>query len=121
MDKKKKKWKKSPQELVDVFYEMMNQFPDAELRKMFGYPCAFLNGNMFVGLHEGNLVVRLGSEDRQEALDKNLGDIFAPMQGRVMKEYVALSQEIIHSRKQLKGFISKSLDFVKALPVKTRS
>ena len=42
----KGKWKKSPPELVATFDAAIAGKPGVERRQMFGYPCAFLNGNM---------------------------------------------------------------------------
>lgn len=114
----KKTWEKSPSKLVDSFYHVMEAFPDAELRKMFGYPCAFFNGNMFVGLHESNMAVRLDAESREKALQEGWGCIFAPMAGRVMKEYVALSEEMINNKDALREIITKSFSYVKTIPAK---
>ena len=115
-----KEWEKSPQELVDRFYQAMKAFPQAELRKMFGYPCAFLHGNMVVGLHESNLAVRLPPAEREEALKKGHGVIFAPMAGRVMKEYVALEANLIADPKRLLEFVAKSIHYGETLPPKTK-
>lgn len=117
---KEKSWEKSPQALIDTFYFVMESFPDAELRKMFGYPCAFLNGNMFVGLHEGNMALRMSEKDREKMLDSNLGRVFAPMPNRIMKEYVALSNEVINDTNNLLKLLKKSYEFVNALPVKVK-
>lgn len=117
---KKKTWEKSPESLVRRFYEMMEFFPQAELRKMFSYPCAFLNGNMCVGLHESNMAVRLDPESRERALQEGWGNIFAPMAGRVMKEYVALSETTINNPKELHKIIKKSFDYVATLEPKVK-
>lgn len=116
-----RKWEKSPQELVDQFYEAMEAFPQVELRKMFGYPCAFLHGNMVVGLHESNLAVRLPPAEREEALKKGYGAIFAPLKGRVMKEYVALAPNLIADPKRLLEFVAKSIRYGETLPPKAKS
>lgn len=115
---KNNQWQKSPQYLVDTFYEMMEEFSGIELKKMFGYPCAFINGNMFIGLHEGNMAVRVPPDFREEALNNHVGFIFAPMKGRVMKEYIALSSQVIADKSQLRTIILHSLEFVKSLPKK---
>lgn len=116
----KQVWEKSPEKLIQTFYEVMQNFPEAELRKMFGYPCAFLNGNMFVGLHQSNFAVRLSPKNRQEALDQNHGKVFAPMKDRVMKEYVALEDFIINDPNALKQYIEKSFHYAEKLPDKKK-
>jgi hypothetical protein len=40
----------------------------AELRKMFGYPAAFVNGSMATGLHPEDWMLRLGGADRAKLL-----------------------------------------------------
>ena len=56
--------KKSPQKLIDVFYKLLPARPDVERRNMFGYPCAFANGQLFVGLHQDNMVLKLADKER---------------------------------------------------------
>jgi len=117
---KERKWEKAPQELVDLFYSVMERFPDAELRKMFGYPCAFYNGNMFVGLHERNMAVRLEKGELEKAFESGSGREFAPMKGRVMREYLALGEEVLADPEKVAVFVEKSMAYVKTLPRKVK-
>ena len=94
----------------------MDTFEELEPRKMFGYPCRFLNGNMLSGLHEENWVLRLSEEDR-EAMTELGAKPFEPM-GRKMREYVMLPAEILADESQLKKWIERSIGFVGALPPK---
>ncbi len=110
------KWKKAPEALIDRFYETLETFEAAEMRKMFGYPCSFLNGNMFTGLHEENWVLRLPEEAREE-ITKLGAEPFVPM-GRPMKEYVKIPQAIQQDMEALQEWISRSLAFVSSLPKK---
>ncbi|MCP5506352.1 MAG: TfoX/Sxy family protein [Chlamydiales bacterium] len=110
------KWKKSPQALIDQFYEVMEAFELIQMRKMFGYPCSFLNGHMLTGLHEENWVLRLPEAER-DALSKKGGLPFEPM-GRRMKEYLKLPQEILQNTEELKTWIEKSIVFVSTLDPK---
>ncbi|CCB89735.1 TfoX/Sxy family protein [Simkania negevensis] len=110
------KWKKSSEALVEKFQNCMDVFEELEPRKMFGYPCRFLNGNMLTGLHEENWVLRLAEEDREE-IQKLGAKPFEPM-GRKMREYVLLPAEILGDETQLKAWIKRSIAFVDALPPK---
>lgn len=112
------KWRKTPEELVNTFQAALPEDARVERRKMFGYPCAFVNGNMFTGLHQENLIVRLAEEDRQTLVDKKGAEIFAPFPGRLMKEYVSLPAAIIEDSKELKGWMRRSLEYASALPPK---
>jgi TfoX/Sxy family transcriptional regulator of competence genes len=112
------KWRKTPEELVNTFQVALPEDARVERRKMFGYPCAFVNGNMFTGLHQENLIVRLAEEDRQKLVNQKGAEIFAPFPGRLMKEYVSLPADIIGNTKDLKGWMRRSLEYAAALPSK---
>ena len=111
------KWQKSSEELKEKFINTMAAFAEAEPRKMFGYPCCFLHGNMFTGLHEENWVLRLKDEDRDAMIAEHQAERFAPM-GRLMKEYVILPPEILTSEAKLTQWIQKSIDYISKLPIK---
>ncbi len=112
------KWKKSSEALIDLFHEMMDQFERADRKKMFGYPCCFYNGNMFTGLHEENWVLRLPEDKRSEMVLNYQATQFAPMKGRVMREYLIIPQEILNDVSLLKKWIQTSLDYAQSLPKK---
>ncbi|MGE3954061.1 MAG: TfoX/Sxy family protein [Parachlamydiales bacterium] len=106
------KWKRSSPELVERFYAALADYPDAQMRKMFGYPCAFLNDHLFTGLHEENWIIRLPPEAREELGTPN----FQPM-GRVMREYVLLPKET--QGEAVHQWLAKSIEFVSGLPPKS--
>lgn len=111
-------WRKSPEQLVETFLAALPDDPRIERRKMFGYPCAFVNGNMFTGLHQENLIVRLGEEDRRTLVEKEGAHIFAPFPGRLMKEYVSLPEELITTPRTLQAWLRLSLEHTASLPPK---
>lgn len=61
-------WKKSSPELVDAFVAALPNGRRVERRQMFEYPAVFVNGNMFAGLHQEDVVVRLPDELRTTLL-----------------------------------------------------
>lgn len=61
-------WKKVPPELSKRFDAALPAAADVQRRQMFGCPCAFVNGNMFAGLHENRLLVRAPEEAAKRAL-----------------------------------------------------
>ncbi|MGZ6237566.1 MAG: TfoX/Sxy family protein [Syntrophales bacterium] len=63
-----KKWKPAPAKAVVAFETATSELPGAEPRKMFGDSCVFAKGNMFAGLHEAGMVLRLPEEQRDEFL-----------------------------------------------------
>ena len=52
-------WVKAPQALADLFAESVPDDPRVERRKMFGYPCLFVAGNMCAGVFQDRIFARL--------------------------------------------------------------
>jgi len=113
------KFEKASAEMVS-FFDAIAPAAGAgiEKREMFGYPCRFVNGNLFMGLHNNNMILRLPENDRADFV-KLGGKPFEPMPGRIMKEYVLVPKEMIRSR-GLKVWIGRSLRFASALPPKQK-
>ena len=114
------KWQKSPQELVDLFASVMPG-PPAVQRQMFGYPAGFVNGNMFMGLFQDQMILRLSEDGRQELIRKHGAKAFEPMPGRPMKEYVALPRTLMRDRKELTGWVSRALEYGGSLKPKSKA
>ena len=87
-------------------------------RKMFGYPCRFLNNNMFIGLFQSQVFLRLSSIDKKEFLKIDDGQQFEPMPGRIMKEYVILPKKVINDDELLNHWVKRSIQYVSSLPPK---
>ena len=110
-------WRKSPRELIDLFVSVMPG-PPAVQRKMFGYPAGFINGNMFMGLFQDDMILRLPESLREEFLKKEGAKIFEPMPGRPMREYVVVPPSVGRSAAQLDGWLNKALAYAQSLPPK---
>lgn len=57
-------WKKASEELTILLEESVKRF-DMEFRKMFGSPVYFVKGNMFAGVHQDSIMLRLRPEDQE--------------------------------------------------------
>ena len=113
-----KKWKPAPPAAVDAFAAATRNLPGAEPRKMFGYACVFAGGQMFAGLHEVGMVLRLSDPDRAE-FQRLPGAIpFEPMPGRVMREYTVVPAALLSAPGRLRPWVERSLAYVSALPPK---
>ncbi|MBI5034067.1 MAG: TfoX/Sxy family protein [Chloroflexi bacterium] len=111
---------KAPEEMVSLFERAMKDFPMAEMRKMFGYPAAFVNGNMFTGLFQEEMFLRLSDEDRA-AIRKEYGTpLFEPMPGRPMRGYVLVPKYVRNSPKLLHMWLMKGMEYCKSLPAKVK-
>jgi TfoX/Sxy family transcriptional regulator of competence genes len=112
-------WAKSPPELVALFDETLPSAPGVQRRQMFGYPAAFVNGNMFAGLHEANLVLRLPEGQLEELLAQG-GRPFEPMPGRPMKGFAVAPPSLLADKPALSAWLERSCEAVAAMPPKEK-
>src|SRR5258708_38738411 len=90
-------WEKPTEEMLEVFAKAIPRHPPIDKKKMFGCPVGFLIGNMFLGLHQNRIVLRLSEEDRENFIKSSRATIFEPMPGRQMKEYVVVPETMNNS------------------------
>ena len=115
------KFVKSSPELVARFDAAAARFPEAERRKMFGYPAAFANGNLFIGLHQNDFIMRLSEQDRARFSAEFGERIFEPMAGRPMREYVRLPEELLTDPRKRASWINLSLRYAETIAPKAKS
>jgi len=115
-----KKWKPAPSEAIAAFEAATSGLAGAEPRKMFGYSCVFAKGNMFAGLHEAGMVLRLPDDQRAEFLRLKGAEQFEPMPGRVMREYVIVPKVLLNAPDQLRKWVEESLAYALSLPAKAK-
>ena len=108
------------EKLINIFSKAIESLPGIEPRKMFGYPCAFVNGQMFVGVFQDRLMLRLSDADRVKFLTLEGAKPFEPMPGRPMREYVEVPDDVLKSA-ELKKWLKKSLAYAQSLPPKKKA
>lgn len=111
-------WKKSPPELAERFAAALPLHPALVRKPMFGYPAAFVNGNMVCGLFEDSAVVRLGAQAVTTAVASGRGQAFAPMPGRVMTGYLLVPADDAVQVQTLAPWLAEALEYVLTLPAK---
>ncbi len=111
---------KPPPYMVELFDSILPLDGRVERRKMFGSTCAFVNGNMFSGLFERSLFLRLSEADRGEAIDRLGAEPFDPMGGRPMREYVTLPDDMLEDEAQLDDWMGRALAYTGGLPPKEK-
>jgi TfoX/Sxy family transcriptional regulator of competence genes len=113
------KMQKSPPELEKTFEEAFPDDPRAARRKMFGFPAGFVNGNMFGGLFENHIVLRLGETDRQTITAQDGAAPFKPM-GRPMTGYVTVPASIRQEPARLREWVQRAFEYGVSLPPKEK-
>jgi TfoX/Sxy family transcriptional regulator of competence genes len=104
-----RKWKKAPAELVQLFESEVARLGVAQVKKMFGYPAGFVNGNMLAGVFEDSIMFRLGEPELQRFMQSGHGKQFEPMPGRIMKEYVATAPEALRDLELVRYWLEQAL------------
>ena len=113
-------WEKSSKELATFFADLMPDASGLIHKQMFGWPCFFVNGNLFAGLHKQSMIFRLSDDDRAAFLRLEDAADFEPMPGRKMKGYVALGNPMRLETRQLQEWVNRALKHTRSLPAKTK-
>lgn len=113
------KWRRPSEALGELLAEATAEL-DCEPRRMFGCPCYFVNNNMFVGIHQETVILRLSPDDREEiqAQYDEVGS-FDPMGGRPMREYMAIPEELMDDD-AFSGWLDRSYGYASSLPPKEK-
>jgi|SRR5579859_3451295 len=112
------KFDKSSPEMVALFERVTAGLPMIEPRKMFGYPAAFVNGQMFASLFQDHFILRLPTAEREAFISAHGAHVFEPMPGRPMREYVEVPPALLKSGRELDDWLAKGLAYAQSLPPK---
>jgi hypothetical protein len=111
------KFAKSSVEIVDRFAAVMDRFPSVERRKMFGYPAAFVGGNMATGLFADHWVVRLPPGELAAAVAGGATP-FEPMPGRPMTGFVVIPPAVVADDGEIAAWVQQGVDHAAGMPPK---
>jgi hypothetical protein len=114
------KFTKSSPELVARFNVVVDRHaaPDITRRQMFGYPCAWIGGNMLTGLFAEDWWVRVSEPDREALLALPGAHAFEPMPGRAMGRYVVLPADVAASDEAVERWLARAIEFTRSMPPK---
>jgi len=86
-------------------------------KQMFGGIAFLLNGNMCVGVHKDELIVRLDPDKTDAALTKPHTRLF-DLSGRPMKGWILVAPKGIATAGQLGTWLTLAAEYAGALPPK---
>ena len=116
-ERKMPSFDKSPPELIERFAAVLDGYPEAERRKMFGYPAAFVGGNMATGLFADQWVVRLPDDEIEPAKARGAGS-FEPMPGKPMKAFVTVPAADVGDDAAIRAWVERGLTLARSMPPK---
>jgi TfoX/Sxy family transcriptional regulator of competence genes len=111
---------KSSPELVERFEAVTDGFEGLERRKMFGFPAAFVGGNMVTGLMGRRWHVRLAETAAGELLAMPGAEPFEAVEGRPMRGYYVLPPSIVADDGEVSRWVGRAVDFGRSLPPKKK-
>ena len=110
-------WEKPLPETLDLFEKLVPK--EAERRQMFGFPCAFVQGHMFMWVHQNRIALRLSEATRTRLVSSKQAAPVDPS-GRRMREYVMLDHKIEQDRDKALALVEESFAYVAAQPPKEK-
>jgi hypothetical protein len=111
-------FEKSPPELIARFDSIAGRFPNAERRKMFGYPALFVGGNLVTGLFADRWMIRLAPDDLAAMFALPGGGPFEPMGGKPMKGYATVPKDVVADDAAIDDWVGRAIAFGLTLPAK---
>jgi TfoX/Sxy family transcriptional regulator of competence genes len=106
-----------PSDKLTLYDKLIQTHTDIE-RKGVKLPYTSFNGHMFTFLSEtGVLAIRLPKDER-EAFLKKYATSLMESHGAIMKEYVAVPENLLKNTKELKKYLDLSYAYVKTLKPK---
>jgi TfoX/Sxy family transcriptional regulator of competence genes len=101
-----------------AFYDRIIATHPEIQRKGAANPYTSVNGNMFTMLSpSGVMALRLPENERKKFLEKFKAQL-AEAHGTVLKEYVAVPNDLLGNTKVMKKYLEISYDYAKALKTK---
>lgn len=103
------------QEIEGRINKIVSKWKNTDAKKMFGGVCHLIKGNMFCGVLNDCLILRLGEKGAEEALQSRYTRPF-DITGRPMKGWVMIEKKGFCGDDALKALLEEAKDFVKTLP-----
>jgi hypothetical protein len=115
------KFEKSSPALVEQFGAAVDRAGRADVTRklMFGYPCAWIGGNMATGLFAQSWWVRLPPDRLAAVLASGEARGFEVMPGRPMKGYAVLPAAVVDDDASLDTWLREAFEYTATLPPKT--
>lgn len=113
-----KTWEKSPQHLIDLYDAALPSDPAVVRRKVFGFPSAFVNGNMFSGLRGARVVVGLPDPLYRELLALPGAAPWEYMPGRAKQGFLMLPEALHADTAAVATWLERAFRRAAALPPK---
>jgi TfoX/Sxy family transcriptional regulator of competence genes len=100
------------EKLANIIREAFADLPDVEEKKMFSGVRFMVDGKMCICVNKNELMCRVGPEIYEEAIEMN-GTRPMIHNGKNMKNFVFVSEDVLKTQKDYDYWIAKALEFNK--------
>lgn len=97
--------------------ELCDNHPNIVEKKMFGGLAFMAGGNMFCGIQQDDLILRLDKTSAAKIVADS-GLSYFDFTGKPMKTMVVIPPENMSTKEALKSWVDRSLEFANSLPPK---
>ena len=97
--------------LADRIREALVHLPDVEEKEMFRGVCFMVNGKMCVCVSGDEMLCRIGADEMENALENNYCRQMIMAREKPSKDFVFVSEEGFHHKRDFDHWIKLSLDF----------
>jgi len=104
------------EKLAKRIREEFGEVPFVE-KKMFGGVGFLVHGNMAVGVHKENMIVRVDHDKHEKLLKKKHTRVF-DITGRPMKGWLMVEPDGCKTPKQVSAWVKDGIEFALTLPAK---
>jgi TfoX/Sxy family transcriptional regulator of competence genes len=104
-------------EIDSSIRKVMLSWKNTDAKKMFGGVCYLMNGNMVCGVYKEFLILRLGEELGEKAMENPFVRPF-DITGRPIKGWIMVAQEGFKTENELEDWLNQAKKFVETLPPK---
>jgi hypothetical protein len=122
MPREMPKFTKSSPELVERYGAVLDRHaaPDITRKQMFGYPCAWIAGNMVSGLFGEDWWVRVSEPERDALLALPGAHPLEVMPGKTMGRSVVMPPDVVSDDGLVDAWLEKAIAFTRSLPPKKK-
>lgn len=103
--------------LAERIRHHVRRWPNIDEKKMFGGIVFLLSGNILVGVWQDSLIVRIGPDHYEDALQEDHVTEF-DVTGKPMKGWLMVLPDGIESDSALANWIDRAAHYVDTLPIK---
>ena len=97
--------------------QLVSSTPGLSEKRMFGGLAFLINGNMALGVHASELIVRIDPAETDTALARPGVRIF-DLSGKPMKGWLLVSSSTLGDKNALASWVARGVEYARSLPAK---